>query len=156
MVQVFPVFTILTKEAQYNVFAELSFTGGATTTIATASASRDLGAERTVKLISGVVNGGVSVSSSMSSSTSLYIGAAAASALHNPVSAYVELRRGDNSTVVGRVSIPFSTPITFSNVRYVYVFVKAAIACDISPYGYSASGARSAATANASVFFEVV
>jgi len=156
MPEVYPVVIPTGRSAQYAVHARVGYTAGETTTIAQASSYVDLGAERTVEIVGGFVSGNVCISSSMSIYSSAGCGAGAQGAASYAGSGYVELRRADNSTVVGRLALPITNPIRFSNVRYVYIFVEVAVACDIAPDSYYSSGARSAAVVNGTVYFNIV
>jgi len=156
MTEIYPAVTVAGRSAQYCLHARAAYTGGEVTSIVQASSSVDLGEEKTVEIVGGIVSGNIAVSSSMSEYSSYGVCATCSSSTSPAGSGYIELRRADNSTVVGRIGLPVSNSVTFSNVRYIYIYVEGAIACDISPDEYIVSGARSALVINGTCYFNVV
>jgi hypothetical protein len=149
MVEIFPVVSI-GRSAQYCLHVNLSGTAGLGTAVASANNSINLGAARTVEIVGGYVNGMVATTCGTTVSAG---GVGQGNALTGNPSAYVELRKSDNTTVVGRVGLPVTNPVTFSNVQYIYIYIKAAYASDAWS-SYKIGG--SAYVGDACVYFNVL
>jgi hypothetical protein len=149
MVEIFPVVSI-GRSAQYCLHVHLSGTSGFGTGVASANNSINLGAMKTVEIVGGYVNGMVATTCGATVGSG---GVTQSNALTGKPSAYVELRKSDNTTVVGRVGLPVTNPVKFSNVQYIYIYIKAAYASDSSA-SYKSGG--SAYVGDACVYFNVL
>jgi len=155
MVEVFPVVAI-GRSAMYALHARVSGTWGSINTIAQAYSSANLGQERTVEIVGGIAKGNICGSGSMFTWGSYYAATAHSVGATEVGAGYVELRRADNSTVVGRVALPITNPVRFSNVQYIYLYVEFAISnALVNPNGVRLD-AKSSGVCNATVYFNVI
>ena len=132
------------EEAEDCLHARVSGAATSGNAVRSATSSKDLGAEKTVKFLGGVVNGCV-VGCDIRDQSSGGYGYATGLA-----TAYVECRRADNVTVVAKFSLPLFRPLIVKNVRYIYLTVSIPISVKRADSG------RVAYVADASVFWKIL